>query len=337
MTTMTVGISTQTFPEWVEEFRSACENEHLPYRLIRTQRSDWNEQIQGIQIFLWRVHLGDADALAEAKAKIPLIERRGITCFPSARMLWIYDDKVRQTYLLRESGIAMPRTFISSDINETREFLIGAKYPLVGKTPGGASSIGVHLLRTRSIAEQFGAHLLRSGDTTRIGKVVRRLADLSKAAGGKGRTLAVHSAKTVIFQEHIPAEGDWRITTLGRDLVSVFRRMNRPNDFRASGSGIWLAVNEEELPEEACRLALEISARHSFAAMAYDFMNQADRWLILEMSYTFLLNRVYSETLFRLVGGRFQKEAPIPIGVMHLRALQEQRLAAGDTASGGVR
>jgi hypothetical protein len=123
------------------------------------------------------------------------------------------------------------------------------------------------------------------------------------------------------FQEFIHIEQDWRITTLGRDLVSVFTRKNRPDDFRASGSGLWEKVEETDVPVEACDLALRISNENRFSSMTYDFMLREETWVIGEISYAFLLNSVYTETLFRQEQGAYSRVSAIPIGEMHLRAL----------------
>jgi glutathione synthase/RimK-type ligase-like ATP-grasp enzyme len=122
-------------------------------------------------------------------------------------------------------------------------------------------------------------------------------------------------------QAFIETDFDWRITTLGKDLLSVFVRKNRPGDFRASGSGRWEMVEPENLPVEACDLALGISNRHGFTAMAYDFMLGPKGWVIGEISMTFMLNEVYTRTLFRRTVDGYERLSPIPIGVMHLTAL----------------
>jgi len=132
------------------------------------------------------------------------------------------------------------------------------------------------------------------------------------------------------FQEFIHIDRDWRITTLGQHLVSVFTRKNRPDDFRASGSGIWEKVDARELPVEACDLALRISNEHRFTSMTYDFMRHEDAWVIGEISYAFVLNAVYTETLFRREPHGYVRVEPIPIGVMHLQAMMAQAVGSMD-------
>jgi hypothetical protein len=336
---MRVGISTQTYPEWVEEFRTACAVLGLPCRLIETRRGDWFDQLRGLDLFVWRVHLGDYDSLAEARAKIPLIEQAGITCFPSTTMLWGYDDKIRQTYLFRQMGAAIPSTFISSDHDDIQGYLRAATYPLVVKSPWGASSSGVSLLASYADAAKLVRRVF-SGDRVSGWKRVR---DRILRRLVPHRVSVVHpraqSSTAMYFQEYVPSDGDWRITTVGSRLLSIFRRRNRPNDFRASGSGLWDLVSEKDVPAIPCAIARDISRRQRFTSMAYDFLLQGTKWLLIEMSYTFILNRVYSDTLFSMKRGRFRKEHPVPIGVMLLRALQEEhrRRSVGGPARGRYR
>jgi hypothetical protein len=81
-------------------------------------------------------------------------------------------------------------------------------------------------------------------------------------------------------------DGDLRIVVIGNRVMGFFRR-NRPNDFRASGSGLIEYV--EDLDPECVRIAFEISSRMGFDSMAYDFVrDNQGRWVVLECSYVYL-------------------------------------------------
>jgi hypothetical protein len=125
----------------------------------------------------------------------------------------------------------------------------------------------------------------------------------------------------VYYQEYIKSDGDIRITTMGNNIVSVFKRCNRKNDFRASGSGIWEMVDIDNLPIQACDIALEISKKLNFSIMAYDFIKKDNNWLILEISYSFLLNDVYTNTLFEKKNSSYYKIEPVPVGVLHIQSI----------------
>ncbi len=321
-----VGLADRMAAGWLEEFQGACHAIGVQYCVIEMEHDNWIEQVAGIDAFVWRPTMGDPSNMAEIRAKIPLLETMGIPCFPDSFMLWLYDDKIRETFFLRRYGYPMPHTFITFDEEEARQYVRNARYPFVAKTHMGAASSGVQLLRSAREAE----HLLDRVfiKKTLIDRAMEKYYYVPKMKHGdvlfaRRNRYRDWCPRYAYFQEYLPATGDWRITTFGRDLISAFVRRNRPFDFRASGSGLWEKLTEDSLPAEACELALKISARHGFTSMTYDFMQGPQGWVMGELSFAFVLNRIYSDTLFRRTDSRFQAESPIPIGVMHLQALKE--------------
>lgn len=321
---MKIGICTRTHQVWLEEFKQSCQVLGIEYRLIQIGEDDWIQQLEGLDAFTWRLIMGDATCMDEARTKIPLIEEMGIPCFPNTKMLWLFDDKIRETFFLRQYHYPTPATSVFFDQGAARAYADKAEYPLIVKSHCGASSVGVMMLRSRREAHRlldriFKADsiwtriLARCYTTPRLKK-----GDLLLSLNHHYRNSRPHYA---YFQQFIHTDCDWRITTLGKNVVSVFMRKNRPGDFRASGSGLWEKVEPSEVPAEACDLALRISNTHGFTSMTYDFMQSAGSWVIGEFSYSFLLNQIYTDTLFCRRPDGYVRCAPIPIGVMHLSAL----------------
>jgi glutathione synthase/RimK-type ligase-like ATP-grasp enzyme len=310
--------------EWYDDFARSSASLGLEAKAIDIGADDWMDQLKGLDIFLWRLTMGDPSCMAEARAKIPLIESMGIRCFPNQLMLWLYDDKIRESYFLRQHGYPVPRTHIFFDEASARDFAAKASYPLVAKSHCGASSGGVVLFRNPQEAQGLLDQVFRK--MSLWDKIVMKYHVVPSLA--KGNLMVQLSSqyrhawpRYAYFQEFVATDRDWRVTTLGRDLISVFVRRNRPDDFRASGSGIWEKVKAADLPAAACDLALRISNQHGFLSMTYDFMEKGNDWVIGEISYTFLHNAIYSDTLFRRGPGGFQEAPPMPIGEMHLRAV----------------
>lgn len=324
---MLVGLCNRMAAEWSEEFSRSCTSLGLDQKPIQIGVDNWMEQLRGVDVFVWRLIMGDASCMAEARAKIPIIEAMGIRCFPSQKMLWLYDDKIRETFFLRQHGYPAPRTWVFFDEKAAWEFSSQASYPMVIKTHCGASSGGVELLQSPGESHHLLKRIFPKMSLWAILRenyyILPRLAkgdilvQLEARYGGARPRYAY-------FQDFLHIHRDWRITTLGKDLVSVFTRKNRPEDFRASGSGIWEKVDEVEVPVEACDLALQISHEHRFTSMTYDFMKDGDRWVVGELSYAFVLHAVYTETLFRREEGGYTRVHPMPIGEMLLRAVIEQ-------------
>ncbi len=316
-----------TDEDWLAAFQAACETLGLESRIIPIQRSDWLRQTSDLDAFVWRPHMCEPSTMSEIRTKMPLLESTGIRCFPNSLMLWLYDDKIRETYFLRQHGYPMPQTFVSFDEQEARDFVRTARYPLVAKTHMGAAACGVTLVHSPGDAERLVRRVFVP-QTVWDKALVKFYFEpmLSKGNFLVARRFRFRDVcpRYVYFQEFIPADGDWRITTLGSDLISCFVRRNRPGDFRASGGGVFEELDEKDLPTEACDLALHISNRHGFTSMAYDFMQSSKGWVIGEMSYTFALNPIYTQTLFSRVAGVYRKTNSIPICVMHLEAMREQ-------------
>jgi len=87
-------------------------------------------------------------------------------------------------------------------------------------------------------------------------------------------------------------ERDLRLTVVGDKYAFVYHRRNRPNDFRASGSG--LLDYEREIPEALIRYCIGISKRMSFNSMAYDILFTKDDFVIVEMSYGYIDTLIYN-------------------------------------------
>lgn len=309
---------------WLTEFQRGCQGLGLQHRMIHVGADDWTQQLGAVDLFVWRLIMGDPSIMAEARTKIPLIEAMGIPSFPNTLMLWLFDDKIRETFFLRTHGYPTPRTWVFFDERDARGFIQQARYPLVAKTHTGAGAGGVMLVRSQSQAQALLRGVFRPQSVW--DKVAVKYFYMPRLSRGdflleRRFRYRDHCPRYLYLQEFVETPHDWRITTLGPDLVSVFVRRNRPNDFRASGSGLWDMVSESDLPVDACDLALAISNRHGLTSMTYDFMCSEAGWVIGEMSYSFVLNSVYENTVFRRVGSSYQKMEPTPIGTAHLQAL----------------
>lgn len=91
-------------------------------------------------------------------------------------------------------------------------------------------------------------------------------------------------------------DGDIRINVIG-DYVTGYKRFNRDNDFRASGShkNCYLGPCLDELPLGCMEIAHKISKDNDFNCMCYDFVKgSAGDWVVLELSYTFVPDFVNS-------------------------------------------
>ena len=89
------------------------------------------------------------------------------------------------------------------------------------------------------------------------------------------------------FQEFIPNnDSDIRIVVVDGKAFGI-KRMNRENDFRASGSG-YILYEKESIDECFVKAAFEINRKLKAQCIAYDFvLDAAKKPLLIEISYGF--------------------------------------------------
>ena len=131
---------------------------------------------------------------------------------------------------------------------------------------------------------------------------------LSHGASSKNVQL-IYSMKDVVYpsvhQEFCTNnDSDIRVTVIG-DYVTAFRRMNRDNDFRASGSNNIIVLND--IPKELIDISFNICKENNFITMAFDFLKLRGKWVIIEMSYTYQMYGItdYCNIYFDITRNKF--------------------------------
>jgi hypothetical protein len=79
---------------------------------------------------------------------------------------------------------------------------------------------------------------------------------------------------------------DTRVTVIG-NRAFAFRRFNRPNDFRSSGSGNF-DVNPSEIDLETVRLAFVLANKLGTQSIAIDGLRRGEVRVVGEISYTYV-------------------------------------------------
>jgi glutathione synthase/RimK-type ligase-like ATP-grasp enzyme len=304
---MRVGIHTDLHGEVSNDV--AKYEKILDYNGIENFRMDINDldfwsKIKELDLFIfrWR-HIDDHRQLAHSI--LPIIERNlGINCFPNWNTYWHFDDKIKQYYLLEQSGFPIIKSWIFWDKQEAIKWAKDAEYPIVFKLKGGASSENVLLVpgkekAIRLIRKMFepGIYSRRipdSGSTRRkFFSIYNQLREwkhffLKKINKEDITPYWQINKNYILFQEFMPDNSyDTRVTVIG-NRAFAFRRFNRDNDFRSSGSGK-LDFNTEKIDLRFISKAFEISKAMNFQSMAYDFLyNKEKQPVFCEISYTFI-------------------------------------------------
>jgi glutathione synthase/RimK-type ligase-like ATP-grasp enzyme len=224
-----------TYPHWPKYVRFLQYN-GIPYDFYDVRAADWLDEASRFEVILWR-SLSDPASQWEAKSKIHVIESRlHILCLPSDNELWYYEDKERESYLLRQARLPHITTFVSHDLADSLAFVRSAHYPLVSKIVTGASSLGVSRIESVHEAE----------------RLCRRA---FSETGAHTYWPYLNQKDYVYFQEYVAgAEFDLRVMVAGDNAWGYYRRPTA-GDFRASGSHVEEYVS---LPEEALDLAVRV-------------------------------------------------------------------------------
>jgi glutathione synthase/RimK-type ligase-like ATP-grasp enzyme len=263
----------------------------------------WKE-LRSTTHFIYRWTQNDYDRQI-ALTLLPIIEQEyGIRCFPNSRTCWSYDDKVRQYYLMQARGFPMVESYVFWDRRQALQWAGQAAYPVVFKLKSGASSNSVILVETpaaarRMIRRMFGRGIVpghlpswqaaKWKDFSWFHHVKRAFGSVGRRLRGRDpESVWVPNKSYVLFQKFLPGNAfDTRVTVVG-GRAYAFRRLNRRDDFRSSGSGK-LDFDPTKIDLRHVQVALRISRDLDFQSMAYDFLyDEKGEPAFCEISYTYV-------------------------------------------------
>ena len=283
------GIGDASSPIWEKLLKSAGHD----IRRVDVRRADILKQLEGCDGFMWRhAHFNEMHLIA--KRLLPVIERElGLTTYPDHKTCWHYDDKITQSFLFEALNIPTPKTWVWFDKKNAHEWAEKANYPTVLKLFAGAGSSNVKLIQEKSIAHRWINRLFGSGIQSLNEKDFSfrsRLREALAITRGKQKYQETHHGY-VYFQEFLPNNNyDTRVTVIG-NRAFAFRRFNRPNDFRASGSGL-IDYDVNYIDEKFIRLAFETANKLSTQSCAIDGVWRGNTATTVEVSYTYISKAV---------------------------------------------
>jgi glutathione synthase/RimK-type ligase-like ATP-grasp enzyme len=298
-------IGTESYSDKWREFLHARDVEVKTLDLLAPDPLEQARTCDGI-MWRWAHHPQDKQS---AQRILHIIEHYlKIPVYPDLHTSWHYDEKVAQFYLLSTLNAPVPKTWLFWDLDQALEWAKTAPYPVVFKLSPGAGSSNVLKVCSYKEAERLTLAAFRRGffpmtmneyrpvlglprNLSQLKSLALRAKDgFSYAWSGIHPPLHPHWWKPefgyIYFQEFLPDNAyDTRITIIG-DRAFGFRRMNRPDDFRASGSGR-IEYDAQAIDKECIRIAFDISERGKFQSMAYDFLYNQAHPVISEISYAY--------------------------------------------------
>jgi len=252
-------------------------------------------QIASCDAFMWRC---DPSALPRLYAKRLLYaieEGLGLPVFPNLKSSWHFEDKIGQYYFLSAAGIPTPTTNIFWKREHAERFCEAAEYPFVLKLSAGYQASNVRLVRNRTEALFYVDQLFTHGVTglgyrpaSRARELLRHLrATFALGHYPYAPTEQAELQHGYLFaQEFLPGnEFDVRITIIG-NRAFVFRRLNRPNDFRASGSGR-IDWNPKQIGQGLVRFAFGVAGKLDAQTVAVDILRRGPEPVIVELTLSY--------------------------------------------------
>jgi len=280
-----------------------AKNKGYDIKIVDVQSNDILRQLDNCQGLMWRFSISPAERAIYSRL-LPILEKEmHLNIFPNWKTMWHYDDKITQNYLLKAHNIPIPKTWVFWKAQEADEFCASSNYPMVLKLAGGASSVNVQLIENYQQAKKWinllyssGLHSLKIPEPLRVKNFQSRIKNaLRFLFKGKlpnpGKYWQLNK-NYFLLQEFLPNnQYDIRITVIGKRAFG-YRRFNRQNDFRASGSGSF-DVNPKEIDIDAVQLGFITANRLQMQSVAVDIIHNGNEYVVNEVSYTFVDWMVY--------------------------------------------
>jgi len=272
------------------------------FKIVNCYDSNIVEQLNDCQVLMWHFsHLHPKDTLF-AKQLLMSLEQSGLKVFPNTKTMWHFDDKVGQKYLLELIKVPIVPSFVFYSKKEATNWIYNQKFPLVFKLRGGAGSVNVKLVKNihegkKLVNKSFGVGFRNDSIVPPKDiyvRLIKRKASLLSLLKSCYHYLipsefARNSGKErgyVYFQKFVPNnDSDIRVIVIDEKAFAI-KRMVRDNDFRASGSG-HILYEKDFFNDETVRLAFETTKKLKSQCVAFDFVYQDDKPLIVEISYGF--------------------------------------------------
>lgn len=282
---------------------------NVEVKWVDLNRNDTLEQVKDCDGVMWRWSHNHKDKIKAYQILHTIEYYLSIPVFPDHNTCWHYDEKIIQHYIFKALNIPTPESWIFWDVKSAIEWAQKTDYPKIFKLSSGAGSSNVLKVDSKQDAFALIDRMFNKGlFPLTINEFKKRvfppknkrelIVMLSRIKHGlKFGLKGIYPPLPmswwrpekgyIYFQEFIPNnEYDTRVTLIGNRAFG-YRRFNRPNDFRASGSGNF-DVSHEKIDISCVKTAFEISQKLRSQSMAYDFLFKNGKPIITEMSYTYV-------------------------------------------------
>lgn len=299
---MKIGIH-NTKGSFSESWIDYCKAKGIPFKLVNCYQNDIIKQLSDCDALMWHFSHIDPKDFLFAKQLLYSVQASGKLVFPDYHTIWHFDDKVGQKYFLETLDAPLVPSYVFYDKNEALSWVRQTDFPKVFKLRGGAGSQNVRLVKSkhdakvlirRAFGRGFSQHPAWSNLKERIRKFKKGKASFVEVFKGiirLGYTTKFSRVRSkekgyVYFQDFIAGnDSDIRVVVIDNKAFAI-KRMNRENDFRASGSGTILY--EKDLFDDATiKLSFDLVDKMKSQCVAFDYVFHNNNPMLIEISYGF--------------------------------------------------
>jgi glutathione synthase/RimK-type ligase-like ATP-grasp enzyme len=290
--------------EFDKKYKLILDHNNIDCELINVGQENFWKKVQDADAFIYRWTHHDGPTI-HSDVILPIVGKYlDIPCFPDLDASWLFNDKIKEYYLLIQSDFPVARSHIFWKKNEAIDWISRrSEFPIVFKLKRGAGSNNVVLVENKEaglklIHRMFGKGVLTGKIPSRNSLTYRDSIDINKLYSNLKNRIRYHFNRHdvldwvphknyVYFQDFYPGNKfDTRVTVIG-DRAFSFRRYVRKNDFRASGSGN-IDYSISDIDMRCIDIAFSISKKFNYRSMAYDFVYDSNNEpLLVEISYTY--------------------------------------------------
>ncbi len=313
-----------------------CKSNNISHTIIDPYSNDVLERMSECESVVWFVQNYLWADLMESRSILYSAQKMGIKVFPSHDTAWHFDDKIAEMYAFKAIGAPIPESWVFYSLESTKEFLRGAKYPLVAKLRNGSGASNVKLLRSYSQALSYAKQMFSRGFdpspslaykayskaqssrdwatfVSRIKKIPQFLYTLSKSK------MMPRERGYCYFQEFVENDGyDIKVVVVG-DKLSFIARNIRSGDFRASGGGDCY-YDKSLVTKEIINSAFSTADKLHLQCVGFDYVvdNTTSKGLIIEMCYGFDFSAILSANgYFTRTGEWIDEPMNVPCEIMN--------------------
>ena len=292
--------SKESFSErWIKY----CLDNNISFKTVNCYSNSIIEDLKDCDALLWHHnHAYPKDQLF-AKQLLFALEQTGKIVFPDFHTSWHFDDKLAQKYLFEANQIQSVETYAYYQKEEALKWLENTTLPKVFKLRRGAGSGNVFLVKSQTEAKKainkaFGKGFRQYDAIGGVKEAIRKfligknkILDVAKAIAHliypiKLEFTIGRERGYVLFQDFIPDNAfDIRVIVIDGKAFAI-KRLVRPNDFRASGSG-FIEYEKHHFKDSLIAHSFEVADTLKSSCLAIDYVFEGETPLIVEVSYGF--------------------------------------------------